>query len=110
MTVVNVKIFLFEKTNTGRVLKKITLLDELSQQSARSIFLHDRGFQPLPAGRKGYCVFSYSKPYMDTIVKYILNREAHHRKKSFLEEYRKMPVKFEAEYDEKYTFCIPSVW
>jgi len=33
--------------------------------------------------------------------------EAHHRKKTFLEEYREMLDKFEVEYDEKYIFKEP---
>ncbi|MBL0052903.1 MAG: IS200/IS605 family transposase [Bacteroidetes bacterium] len=52
----------------------------------------------------GYGAFSYSKSQVDKVVKYILNQEDHHKKKTFLEEYKLMLQKFEIEYDEKYIF------
>ena len=35
---------------------------------------------------------------------YIHNQEEHHRKKSFLEEYKELLKEFEIEYDERYIF------
>ena len=52
----------------------------------------------------GYGAFSYAKSQTDVVVKYILNQEEHHRKKTFLDEYRDMLKKFEVEYDEQYIF------
>jgi putative transposase len=57
--------------------------------------------------QEGYGAFSYSKSHVDAVVKYILNQEAHHRKKTFLEEYMEVLDKFEVEYDEKYIFKEP---
>lgn len=57
--------------------------------------------------QEGYGAFSYSKSHVDAVVKYILNQETHHRKKTFLEEYKEMLNKFEVEYDEKYIFKEP---
>ena len=37
--------------------------------------------------QKGYGAFSHSRSQIDTVVKYILNQETHHKKKSFKEEY-----------------------
>jgi len=54
--------------------------------------------------QEGYGAFSYSKSHTDAVIKYILNQEEHHRKRSFLEEYTEMLKKFEVEYDEKYIF------
>ena len=54
--------------------------------------------------QEGYGAFSYSKSHTDAVAKYVLNQEEHHRKKTFLEEYKEMLKKFEIDYDEKYIF------
>jgi REP element-mobilizing transposase RayT len=54
--------------------------------------------------QEGFGAFSYSKSHTDLVVKYILNQEEHHRKKTFLEEYTEMLKKFEVDYDEQYIF------
>ena len=54
--------------------------------------------------QEGYGAFSYSKSNIDQVVKYILNQELHHQKKSFKEEYLDFLRKFEIDYDEKYVF------
>lgn len=54
--------------------------------------------------QEGYGAFSYSHSHIDSVYKYILNQEKHHRKKSFKEEYLEMLTKFEIEHDEKYLF------
>ena len=64
--------------------------------------------EKLTAGKfrwqEGYGAFSYSKSHVDNVVKYILNQEEHHRKKTFLEEYKLMLQKFEVDYEEQYIF------
>ena len=57
--------------------------------------------------QEGYGAFSYSKSHTDAVVKYILNQEEHHRKKSFLEEYKEMLKKFEIDFDKQYIFAEP---
>ncbi len=54
--------------------------------------------------REGYGVFSYSHSDIDRVVKYILNQEAHHSKKTFKEEYYDFLKKFEIPFEEKYLF------
>ena len=54
--------------------------------------------------QEGYGAFSYSKSHTDSVIKYILNQEEHHRKKTFLEEYTEMLKKFEVDFDEQYIF------
>ncbi|HLG34318.1 MAG TPA: IS200/IS605 family transposase [Bacteroidia bacterium] len=54
--------------------------------------------------QEGFGAFSYSRSQIDTVIKYILNQEAHHKKKTFREEYIDFLKKFEIEYDEKYLF------
>lgn len=54
--------------------------------------------------QNGYGAFSYSKSHIDRVVKYILNQEAHHQKRTFKEEYLDFLDKFEIPYEEKYLF------
>ena len=54
--------------------------------------------------QEGFGAFSYSKSQIDSVVKYILNQEEHHKKTTFKEEYLKFLRRFEIEYDEKYLF------
>jgi putative transposase len=54
--------------------------------------------------QEGYGAFSYSKSQVDNVVKYILNQEEYHRKKTFKEEYLDFLRKFDIKYDDKYLF------
>lgn len=54
--------------------------------------------------QEGYGAFSYARSQVNTVAQYIENQEAHHRKKTFLEEYKGFLRKFEVEYDEQYIF------
>jgi REP element-mobilizing transposase RayT len=52
----------------------------------------------------GFGAFSYSKSQRDTVIKYIMNQEEHHKEKTFKEEYLKMLHDFDVEFEEKYLF------
>lgn len=54
--------------------------------------------------QKGYGAFTYAHSQIDTVAKYVLNQEAHHRKKSFRDEYIEMHNNFQIEYQNKYVF------
>jgi len=54
--------------------------------------------------QEGYGAFSYSKSQILQVIKYIENQEEHHRKRTFIEEYRKILNDLDIEYDEKYIF------
>jgi len=54
--------------------------------------------------QEGYGAFSYSHSQLYNIYNYILNQEAHHRVKSFKEEYLNLLKEFEIKYEEKYLF------
>ncbi len=56
------------------------------------------------AWQEGFGAFSYSHAQMDTVIKYILNQEEHHRIKTFREEYEAMLKDFKIEFNEKYMF------
>lgn len=59
------------------------------------------------AWQEGYAAFSYGQSQLPTIIKYIENQEEHHRKRTFLEEYKEFLNLFEIEFDEKYIFKDP---
>ena len=50
----------------------------------------------------GYGAFSYSHSQIDNVVKYILNQEEHHKRKTFREEYIEFLNHFNIRYNEKY--------
>ncbi|MEY2918412.1 MAG: hypothetical protein RIS73_2126 [Bacteroidota bacterium] len=56
------------------------------------------------AWQEGYGAFSYSKSHVPDVIRYIQNQEIHHKKESFLDEYRHFLKLFEIEYDEQYIF------
>jgi len=57
--------------------------------------------------QQGFGAFSYSKSQASRVIAYVQNQEVHHRKITFLEEYKSFLEKFEIEYDERYIFKIP---
>ena len=54
--------------------------------------------------QKGYGAFTYSHSQIDAVVKYIMNQETHHQKKSFREEYLEILRKNEIEFKDEYVF------
>ena len=56
--------------------------------------------------QKGFGAFSYSRSQIDSVYKYIINQEEHHKKVTFKEEYVKFLEKFEINYNLKYIFDI----
>lgn len=54
--------------------------------------------------QRGFGAFSYSKNQVPDVIRYILNQEEHHRKKTFREEYLEFLQVFGIEFDEKYVF------
>jgi putative transposase len=57
--------------------------------------------------QEGFGAFSYSKSQASRVIAYIQNQETHHRKITFLDEYKKFLEKFEVDYDERYIFKEP---
>jgi putative transposase len=57
--------------------------------------------------QEGYGAFSYARSQVPAVFSYVLRQKEHHQTKSFLDEYKKLLVLFEIEYDPKYIFCEP---
>ena len=54
--------------------------------------------------QEGYGAFSYSRSQLDSVIKYILQQEQHHKKTTFKEEYFDLLNQFAIEYDERFVF------
>jgi len=51
--------------------------------------------------QEGYAAFSVSSSNLDQVARYIQNRETHHRKANFEDEFRELLRKHGVEYDPK---------
>jgi REP element-mobilizing transposase RayT len=70
-----------------------------------SKWINEKGFvQGKFSWQAGYGVFSYSHSQIDQVIKYIVNQEEHHNKKSFREEYIRLLERFNIEYNEQFIF------
>ena len=54
--------------------------------------------------QEGYGAFSYGKSQIPQVIRYIKRQEDHHKKKSFIQEYKQFLKAFEIDYDERYIF------
>ena len=83
-----------------------SLVQNVKTESSK--WIKDNKFCAVPfAWQEGYGAFSYSKSHVQNVIRYIQNQEAHHKKETFLDEYRQMLKAFEIEYDEQYLFKEP---
>ncbi|MBX2923555.1 MAG: IS200/IS605 family transposase [Chitinophagaceae bacterium] len=70
-----------------------------------SEFVNQQGFTKRKfQWQSGYGAFSNSHSQIDAVVKYIMNQQEHHKKKTFKDEYLKMLSDFRVDYNEKYIF------
>lgn len=56
------------------------------------------------AWQEGYGAFSYARSQRDDVIKYIMNQEKHHEKRTFREEYFDLLKKFQIEFNDHYVF------
>ncbi|MBE8714714.1 IS200/IS605 family transposase [Sphingobacterium hungaricum] len=54
--------------------------------------------------QEGYGAFSNSRSQRDRVIKYILNQETHHRKRSFKDEYFELMLNYKIDYNSDYLF------
>ena len=70
-----------------------------------SKWINEKGFlKSRFSWQAGYGAFSYSKSHVPDVIKYIQNQKEHHRKKTFIEEYRDFLNAFEIDFDDRYIF------
>ena len=63
-----------------------SLIQNVKTESTK--WIKGQNLSPSFAWQKGYGAFSYSKSHVPDVIRYIQNQEEHHRKQSFLEEYK----------------------
>jgi len=83
------------------------LLSDLVRKikSSSSKFIHEKFDKNKHfVWQEGYGVFTYSRSQIDLVIRYILNQEKHHHRKTFREEYIDMLKKSRIDFDEKYLF------
>lgn len=56
--------------------------------------------------QKGYGAFTHARSQLDTVVRYVLTQEEHHKKSSFREEYLEMLRKNEIDFKDEYVFSF----
>jgi REP element-mobilizing transposase RayT len=80
-----------------------SLVQEVKRSS--SIWINDNKFC---LGRfewqSGFGAFSYSKSQLKNVIVYIGNQKEHHKKVSFLDEYKTFLNNLDVEYDPRYIF------
>jgi putative transposase len=82
-------------------------LSDLMQdiKGSSSKWINERKFLKFKfSWQEGYGAFSYNKSQILKVINYINNQETHHKKKSFIEEYRDFLQAFNIDYDEQYIF------
>jgi len=68
-----------------------------------SIMIKEKNLFPQFNGWQiGYGAFTYSIDAKEKLIKYIINQPEHHKKETFIEEFKRILDEFGVKYDEKY--------
>ena len=82
------------------------LLQDIKGQS--STWINERKFTKSKFNwQGGYGAFSYSHSHLQNVINYIKNQKEHHKKNSFVDEYRSFLKAFDVEFDERYILKVP---
>jgi putative transposase len=87
----------------GRGVTQSDWVKELKRVSSRWIKEQD-GRMGNFAWQGGFGIFSVSPSALDAVERYIRNQEAHHRKVTFQEEFRRFLTKHRIDWDERYVW------
>jgi len=83
-----------------------SLIQNVKTESTK--WINENRFSRSPfAWQKGFGAFSYSKSHVNNVIRYIQNQQVHHKRETFLREYKRMLDAFEVDYDERYIFKEP---
>ena len=70
---------------------------------ASSLWMKESGKFPLFNGwQDGYGAFTYSIKDKNNLINYVKNQKDHHKKETFVEEYKRILKEHAIEFDEKY--------
>lgn len=65
---------------------------------------NEKLFTNFDGWQDGYGAFTYSIDAKENLINYVKNQEEHHKKKTFIEEYKELLQEYKIEFDEKYLF------
>ena len=71
-------------------------------KSASSEWVHQEIRVATFAWQEGYGAFTVSSSNLQTVIRYIRNQEAHHRKRTFQDEYRELLERSGVAFDERF--------
>ncbi len=89
--------------NLSRKKALMDLLEELKSNSSKWIKTKGENYKGF-YWQNGYGCFSVNPSEVDVVINYIEGQEAHHKIKTFQEEYRAFLKKYNVEYDERYVW------
>jgi REP element-mobilizing transposase RayT len=89
--------------NYGRELTVSNLVMELKRESSKWIKTIDNSLNDFH-WQSGYGAFSVSPSHVKALKDYIADQEEHHSHESFQDEYRRLLIKYNLEYDERYVW------
>ena len=90
-------------TTLPRTLSQAAMVETLKKTSSKWI----KGLDPKYRRfywQRGYGAFSVSPSQLNAVLEYVGSQEAHHRTRSFQEEYRDFLRKYGVEFDERYVW------
>jgi putative transposase len=85
----------------NKSVTQVKLMEEIKKSSSKWIKLKGDKFSNF-YWQDGYGIFSVNPSEIDIVREYIQNQEAHHKKKSFKDEFIAFLDKYNVEYDERY--------
>lgn len=59
-------------------------------------------FRNFDGWQEGYGAFTYSKEAKENLIRYVMNQEEHHRKKTYKEEFIEILEEHDLDFDERY--------
>jgi len=72
---------------------------------ASSSMIKEKQIFPMFNGwQVGYGAFTYSIDAKENLIEYVKNQEEHHKKETFIEEYKRLLQEFNIDFDERYLF------
>ncbi len=82
------------------------LIQNVKTESSK--WIKEQKFCSAPfAWQQGYGAFSYSRSQLPDVIRYIQNQEMHHKKETFIDEYKLFLKAFEIDYEDQYIFKEP---
>jgi REP element-mobilizing transposase RayT len=90
-------------TTLPRTISQAAIVETVKKTSSKWIKGLDPKYRQF-YWQRGYGAFSVSPSQLNAVLEYVESQEAHHRTRSFQEEYRDFLRKYGVEFDERYVW------